>query len=344
VGTAGPVIKRGELRILITGGAGFIGFNYAWHRLLKRDEVHIIDDMSRKGSGERALALRRLGHDLHIHEHKLEDSLVWNGMRFDAVIHLAGQTAVTRSILDPWDDFNANLKATIKLLESIRRQGKPYPTLIFASTNKVYGPQPNMASNVDGVPYPVDEFCPTNLRTPYGIYKGAADFYMQDYGRQYGIPTVILRQSCVYGPWQTAESDQGWVMHFLRSILNHDQITIFGDGNQVRDLLYIADLAVLYDLLLDIPQEPGAVFNVGGGDRFKTTLLQAIDQMVKIAERFPKVCHAPARPDDQTHFVSDNTKITKHTGWEPTVAPPDGISRLVEWCRDDQQLFQGVHR
>jgi len=306
-------------RILITGGAGFIGYNYALHRHLRGDDVTILDDTSRKGSPERYLDLQTKG--IKTISEKCQN--IQKMEHFDVVVHLAGQPAVTRSIAEPWWDCQDNIMGTLNLLEEIRNFGRPFPKIIFASTNKVYGPRP--------IAYEVDESEPINLRTPYGVSKGAADFYMQEYGRHYDMPTVILRQSCIYGKHQTAESDQGWLMHFARSIMEGKEITIYGDGKQVRDLLYIDDVTLLYDLLLDVGWHNGDVYNVGGGTDFAINLLEAIGLISAVTNKKAKLKFEKVRPDDQRYYVSDITKVRKRTGWFPTIAPHDGISRLVQW-------------
>jgi len=335
------------MRTLITGGAGFIGYNYAMHRVARGDYVIALDNCSRKGSLERFENIeKKAAGVVKSHLQNVNLSGLLNEHRIEVVIHLAGQTAVTRSITDPFKDYYDNLQSTMHLLEAIRKNGKPFPQIIYASTNKVYGPEPDCpypGTCIHRHPHPIDEFSSVVLRTPYACSKGAADFYMQEYGRQYGIPTIILRQSCIYGPHQTAETDQGWVMHFINQLLNMKPITIYGDGNQVRDLLYIEDVKLLYDLLLDIPIAPGRVFNVGGGPNFAVTLKKAIEIIVEagLVNR-RDITYDEVRPDDQKYYVSDNTAITKATGWSPYYSPQDGISHTIGWIHETRD--EGVYK
>ena len=339
------------MRFLITGGAGFIGYNYAKHRLERGDEVTVIDNLSRKGSRSRAdiLASGVYGKVM-ILPYDLNDARIAPTSNYDAVIHLAAQTAVTRSFDDPWGDFRANMLGTLKLLEISRQEGPPFPKFIYASTNKVYGTLDNNPFYGDHYagflaaytgspqwPFPIDEDFPVDLRTPYGISKGAADYYCQEYGRHFGIPTIILRQSCIYGPYQTAEADQGWVMHFADSILHEKPITIFGDGNQVRDILHINDLMDLYDRLLQDSHTPGVVYNVGGGPENAIRVKDVAETLPTITGKTSIINYGPRRPDDQDYYVSDITKIGKATGWKPEVSATIGLKVLVKWLKENPE-------
>lgn len=330
--TEPPRVQREiHMKILITGGAGFIGYNYAMHRMTMGDEVKIYDDCSRLRSAHRMTKLVGLNKAIIVHS-------MYND-NYDAIIHLAGQTAVTRSFDDPLADFNNNALLTVRLLERIRVKGPPFPIMIFASTNKVYGPSPNIGSDSSGIPFPVDEYCPINLTTPYGLSKGIADLYMQDYARHFSIPTIILRMSCIYGPHQTGEEDQGWVSHFANKISRGEQITIFGDGMQVRDVLYIDDLMRLYDRLLEIYITSGHVFNVGGGKDFSVGIQSAAALLSQIMGKDANIVYSPRRTDDQDYYVSNISRVSAHTGWFPTTPPQEGFRRLAEWIGEAEEQF-----
>jgi CDP-paratose 2-epimerase len=253
------------------------------------------------------------------------------------VFHLAAQVAVTTSLEQPRDDLDVNVRGTINVLEEARRVDSP-PTILFTSTNKVYGRLEGMELRRRGGRYePVDrsvratgiserqalEFC-----SPYGCSKGAADQYVLDYAHSYGLPTAVFRMSCIYGPHQHGTEDQGWVAHFLLRALNRQPITLFGDGNQVRDLLYIDDLV---DALLSVSQaEPalaGRVFNIGGGPANAVTVTDVIEMMGEC----PSVEHQHWRVADQRYYVSDTSEFTRTTGWKPRVAVEDGIAALYDW-------------
>jgi len=303
------------------------------------DEVYILDDCSRKGSRERMDLLidsrvRRIHHPLSVYPPKL-----FKG--FEAIIHLAAQTAVTRSFVDPIDDCERNTLATLTLLEMVRQRGKPYPKVIFTSTNKVYGciPKGRHSWGFDGEfderKIPTSEACFIDLETPYGVSKGAADYYMRDYAKQFGIPTIILRCSCMYGPHQTAETDQGWIAYFADCMLNKQPITIYGTGEQVRDVLHISDLMTLLDALLERDTEPGEVFNVGGGPDHAISVMDAINLLGEISGIPIVYDFADWRPSDQIYYVSDILKIKEHTGWQPKMPPRDGFADIIRWMRSN---------
>ena len=311
------------MKILITGGAGFIGYHLARDRMQRWDDVTILDNFSRDGSGHRASLLKQqFSHlpNFHVLAGPLYTSFPLL-QRYDAIFHLAGQTAVTRSVDNPWQDFWDNLYSTLALLEAVRTEGPPFPKFIYSSTNKVYGQNAG--------PFPVDEFCPIDLRTPYGVSKGAADYYVQEYGSLYKIPTVVLRQSCIYGPEQTGEVDQGWIAWFVKCIKARRAFTIYGDGKQVRDVLYITDLIDLYDILLRSSYAPGEVFNVGGGPMKTVSVQRAIDLIQYYAKQDAMYAFQLRRTGDQDCYVSDLGKIYDRTKWEPTISPSEGIERIA---------------
>ncbi len=247
--------------VLVTGGAGFVGANVADHLVRAGHRVLVIDDLRRPGSEQNAAWLTSThGSLLDVLVAPLQDQRVMDAALAgcDVVVHLAAQVAVTGSLRDPGEDFEVNSRGTLRLLESVRRQASAVPFL-YASTNKVYGPLPEVRG-------PVGEGQHLDPHTPYGCSKATADLYVREYHRSYGLRTVVFRQSCVYGPLQHGGEDQGWVAHFVHETLAGRAVTIFGDGRQVRDLLEVSDLVRLYELAIaNIDRCAGRAFNVGGG-------------------------------------------------------------------------------
>jgi CDP-paratose 2-epimerase len=256
-----------------------------------------------------------------------------------AVFHLAAQVAVTTSLLDPADDLQVNLIGTFNLLQALRRHRQP---CVFASTNKVYG-------KLDGVDLVLanDAWTPTDtdlrahgiseqqrldFRTPYGCSKGAADQYVLDYASSFDIPTAVLRMSCIYGPRQLGTEDQGWVAHFLLRALQGQPITLYGDGMQVRDLLFIEDLVRAFRLAqAHIEQLRGQAFNIGGGPERTVSLLELLERIARHTGRAPEVRFEDWRTGDQRYYVSDTRKFQAATGWAPQVGVEQGVSRLHTW-------------
>ena len=248
----------------------------------------------------------------------------------DAILHLAGQVAVTTSLKDPVTDFDVNAGGTLNLLEAVRKNNPEAP-FVFASTNKVYGKLEN--NNVA-----CKESQPIDFHSPYGCSKGAADQYVRDYARCFHMNTVVLRQSCIYGAHQYGTEDQGWVAHFVHSILNDRPLTIYGDGTQVRDLLDARDLSAIYESVIEnIDKTSGEIFNVGGGPANQRNLLEVIDQIGHITNTKPDYAFADWREGDQTYYVSDITKLGVHLNWKPTIDFNLGLHDLVDWAKGRQR-------
>jgi CDP-paratose 2-epimerase len=320
--------KPAERRILITGGAGFLGVNAAIHLIKEGWEVTLLDNLSRPGT-ERNLkwVLTRYPTRAAFVKEDVRnaDALAQHVKGQDAVLHLAGQVAVTTSLVDPNTDFDVNARGTLNVLEAVRNHNRDAP-LVFSSTNKVYG----KLDHKDG---PCKETQPLDFHSPYGCSKGAADQYVRDYARVFGMNTVVLRQSCIYGAHQYGTEDQGWVAHFVHSILKGRPLTIYGDGTQVRDLLDARDLSNLYATVIDkIGIARGEIYNVGGGAENQRNLLEVIDQIGELSGRKPQYSFADWREGDQKFYVSDIEKARRDLGWEPKVDFDRGLRELIAWA------------
>jgi CDP-paratose 2-epimerase len=251
---------------------------------------------------------------------------------------------VTTSLTHAIHDFDVNARGTLNLLEAIRAQDAP-PPLVFTSTNKVYGALPDIALRVTGQRYePVDdsiraagisEARPLDFHSPYGCSKGTADQYVLDYARTFGLPAVVFRMSCIYGPHQCGNEDQGWVAHFLIRALSGDPITIYGDGMQVRDLLHADDLVNAFlQAQAKMSQIAGEAFNIGGGPGNTVSLLELLDLIQRLNDERPATRFNAWRPGDQRYYVSDTSKMQRATGWRPRVSAEEGIQRLNDWLRE----------
>jgi CDP-paratose 2-epimerase len=330
--------------VLITGGCGFIGCNLADALVRRGDKVIVFDNLSRAGVRENGQWLKsRHGDLVTIVTGDVRDSIsvieVVRGAR--AVLHLAAQVAVTGSLQEPVDDFEINARGTLNVLEAVRLHNQPAP-VIFASTNKVYGrlvaddqimrvgrrhvpADPRLAA---GVP----EDAPLDFYSPYGCSKGAADQYVRDYARVFGLNTAVMRMSCIYGPRQFGTEDQGWLAHFmLRSILG-EPLTIYGDGLQVRDALHVSDAATAWLAVLDnIEITRGRVFNLGGGAHNAISLLELIDEIARLRGVAPCFSFDAWRPGDQPWYVSRVEALTSAVGWKPEIPLRDGLRSLLDW-------------
>lgn len=336
---------------LITGGAGFIGSNYV-ARLLKRGEgVIIYDNLSRAGAVRNLDWLRKTygENSFRLVQADVRDfqTLQQSAQEADVIVHLAGQVAVTTSVVDPRNDFEINALGTFNVLEAARLSGRD-PIVIYASTNKVYGGMEEvrvkeLESRYAYVDYPfgIPETFGLDFHSPYGCSKGCGDQYTRDYSRIYGLRTVVMRQSCIYGTRQFGIEDQGWVAWFVIAAVKRLPITIYGDGKQVRDVLFVEDLCDVYDLAIErIDLSAGQVFNIGGGADFTISVWQEFGPLLEklLGENIP-VKRGDWRPGDQRVFISDIRKAQQVLGWKPKVGVEEGIQRLYEWVKSNQDLF-----
>lgn len=333
--------QSGRRAVLITGGAGFIGTNLA-HRLLSHGRpVRVYDNLSRRGA-EQNLSWLRAAHGSRLEVHR-GDVRSAPGVRaaldgIDTAFHLAAQVAVTTSLSKPCEDFNVNAAGTVNLLEQIRAAGR-HVGVVFTSTNKVYGTLEDIPLSASSTRYHpaadlqgIDEARPLNFHSPYGCSKGAADQYTLDYARSYAVHATVFRMSCIYGPHQYGTEDQGWVAHFLIRAHQDLPITVYGDGKQVRDLLYVEDLI---DALLQaeehLPDIAGEAFNIGGGPQNSISILELIELITRLNNYSPEFACGPWRAGDQRWYVSDTGKFARATGWQPKTGIGRGIRQLHEW-------------
>lgn len=337
---------------LVTGGAGFIGSNYV-DRLLGRGEaVTIYDNLSRRGASANLAWLRSSygegSFELVVGDVRDAALLTATAARADVIVHLASQVAVTTSVAHPRQDFEANALGTFNVLEAARLSGRN-PVVLYASTNKVYGGMEDVRVVEEAgryryadLPYGVPETYPLDFHSPYGCSKGAGDQYVRDYHRIYGLPTVVLRQSCIYGPRQFGVEDQGWVAWFIIAATLGRPITIYGDGKQVRDILYIDDLLDAYDAALEHIDKgaAGQVYNIGGGPANTLAVWHEFGPMLGELLGAPvPVSWGDWRPGDQRVFVSDIRKVARELGWQPRVGVQEGIARLTAWVKQNRDLF-----
>jgi len=341
-----------EKHYLITGGAGFIGSNYVNRLLARGERVTIFDNLSRKGATSNIDAI----HEVHgkgsfnlIVGDLTDAALLLATIReVDVAIHLAGQVAVTTSVFNPRLDFESNALGTFNLLEAARLSDRK-PIVLYASTNKVYGGMEEVRvieeqTRYSYADYPmgIPETYPLDFHSPYGCSKGTGDQYIRDYQRIYGVPTVVLRQSCIYGPRQFGIEDQGWLAWFVIAAVMGKPITIYGNGKQVRDVLYVEDLLDVFDLAIkNIDIVSGEIFNIGGGPENTLSVWQEFGPMLEriLGKKIP-VNWGEWRPGDQSIYVSDIRKAERELGWFPQVRVEDGLERLVRWVQENQNLFE----
>ncbi len=334
---------------LVTGGAGFIGCNLASRLAAMGQDVLVYDALARPGVDANLRWLRRhypgriraIVADIRDRDrlHRVVDEA-------GVVFHMAAQVAVTTSLAEPALDFDVNLRGTLNVLEAVRRQSMP-PPVVFASTNKVYGNLADIPLSRNGEAYlPADPGLRANgigedrslsFYTPYGCSKGAADQYVLDYARSYGVPAAVLRMSCIYGPRQLGTEDQGWLAHFLYCVRDGRPISIFGDGRQVRDVLYVDDAVDAYVAAFErIDTVSGLAFNLGGGPANAVTLLQVLREIGVIVGRTPELQFADWRAGDQRYFVADTRLARETLGLGPALAWTEGLRRLADWIAAQQ--------
>ncbi len=349
----GPEMNRSEDHrpILITGGAGFIGCNLAARFCRMGERVLVFDNLSRPGVGRNLKWLRQSFPERFAYEvaDVRDPQAVRKAVRrAKEVFHFAAQVAVTTSLVDPVQDFEANLRGTLNVLEALRREKDP-PPLVFPSTNKVYGALKGVSLRKNGSRYePVEpgvrergipEDQPVDFHSPYGCSKGAADHYVIDYARIYGIKSIVFRMSCIYGPRQLGCEDQGWIANFLIRALQERPITFFGDGLQVRDILFVEDLVDAFFLAREHMQVlSGQAFNIGGGPANTVSLVELIQLMRDVKQVKPEIRFDQWRSGDQKYYATDFRKFHAATGWEPRTGVREGVENLFDWLTEHYSL------
>ncbi len=345
------------MKVLVTGGAGFVGSHVSEFYARRGEKVVVLDNLSRAqllGKEEENATynweyLKKYSNiSLIKGDIRNKDDLSKAAQGCDVIIHTAGQTAVTTSVVDPEPDFTVNALGTFNVLEVARKSSRK-PTVIYCSTNKVYGENVNRIKVEEKESrYTFDkkhargisENFSTDLceHTPYGCSKLAGDLYMQDYAHQYGLKIGVFRMSCIYGPRQFGVEDQGWVAWFTIATLLEKPITIFGDGKQVRDVLYVGDLVNAYDAFIksDIPH---GVYNTGGGCRYTMSLQELLGILQKETGKKIPVRYEDWRPSDQKVYISDISKIKRELGWTPKVSPQEGVRKLLDWVNSNRNIF-----
>ena len=337
---------------LITGGAGFIGCNLAHALLARGEQVTIFDNLSRPRTPLNLAWLQQQhGERLRFIEADIRDFTALSAAvdGHDTIFHLAGQVAVTTSVLNPREDFMINALGTLNVLEAARQAPTP-PIVFYASTNKVYGGMEHVAVVEEPTRYAyrdmpggVTEEQPLDFHSPYGVSKGTGDQYVRDYARIYGMHTVVFRQGCIFGPRQFGVEDQGWAAHFVIAALLGRPITIYGDGKQVRDMLYIDDLVAAYlAALKQIDRASGQIYTLGGGPPNALSIWAEFGQLLeRLIGRKIAVHYGPWRPGDQPVYISALDKAARELGWQPNVSVEMGMARLVAWVEANRALFEG---
>jgi CDP-paratose 2-epimerase len=340
------------MRVLITGGAGFVGIQTADRLLNRGEEVILLDNLSRRGGRQNLAWLKERHGEVPFEEADVRDysgttAIVERYQPLDVVFHFAAQVAVTSSVQNPKEDFDINALGTLNVLESIRQSGAD-PIFIYSSTNKVYGGMEDVEVVEDetryryaSLPYGIPETAPLDFHSPYGCSKGSADQYTRDYHRIYRMRTLVFRNSCIYGPRQFGIEDQGWVAWFIIAWLQQQSLTIYGDGKQVRDLLYIDDLIDgMLGAIEHIDQTQGQIYNMGGGPDYSLSIWKECGPILEelAGEPIP-VTAGDWRPGDQMVYISDIRKAAQDFDWRPTVAPQEGIAKLFTWASENAHLF-----
>lgn len=336
---------------LITGGAGFIGSNYASRCISRGEKIVIFDNLSRAGSKRNLAWLEETygkgTFDLIVGDVRDSAAIQTAARNANRILHLAAQVAVTTSVTDPRNDFEVNAQGTFNTLEAARLSGNK-PGFLYSSTNKVYGGMDNVRVveketryDYADLPEGASEEQLLDFHSPYGCSKGCGDQYVRDYARIYELPTVVFRQSCIYGKRQFGVEDQGWVAWFVIAALTGRPISIYGDGKQVRDILFVEDLCDAYDAAFQrLPQVGGEVFNIGGGRKNTISIWMEFKPILeKLLGKKIETTQNDWRPGDQPVFISDIRKANQLLNWTPMVGAEEGISRLFTWVTENKDLF-----
>ena len=338
------------MTILITGGAGFIGCNLAAALLRSGERVTIVDNLSRPRTEQNLAWLQgQFADRLRFERADIRDQAAMSALvpGHEAVFHLAGQVAVTTSVQNPREDFEINALGTLNILEAARLASAP-PAIFYASTNKVYGGMEEVRIVEQATRYAYADF-PNGIpetqlldfHSPYGCSKGTGDQYVRDYARIYGLKTVVFRQSSIYGPRQFGVEDQGWAAHLVIAAVMGRPISIYGDGKQVRDMLYIDDLVAAYLSALDqIETVSGRIYNIGGGPQNTISIWAEFGPLLeRLIDKRLEVRYGEWRPGDQPVYISDIGKVERELNWKPAVAFEEGAERLVRWVEANRELF-----
>lgn len=336
-------------KILITGGAGFIGTNASKYFAKKGYKVIVYDNLSRRGAKQN---LKHLKDTINFDfvkadiRNKARTEEVFKKYKPDFVLHLAAQVTMVTSVENPREDFEINAIGTFNILEALRRYS-PKSTILYSSTNKVYGQLNDLKLKETKKRYDyknieaVDESRSLDFHGPYGCSKGCADQYTLDFSRIYGLNSIVFRQSGIYGPSQFGIEEQGWLAWFVNAILFDKKVTIYGDGKQVRDVLYIDDVLKAYDKAFEnIKRTNGKAYNIGGGKEFSISIWQLIDILEKLSNKKIKYKFGPWRDGDQKIYISDFSKAKKEFGWSPKISCEQGIESLFNWCLENKSLIE----
>jgi CDP-paratose 2-epimerase len=335
----------------ITGGAGFIGSNYVSRLLERGEKVTIYDNLSRAGAPRNLAWLKEKygekAFQMVVGDVRDGAQLTVSARQADIIVHLAAQVAVTTSVVRPREDFEINAQGTFNVLEAARLNERK-PVVLYSSTNKVYGGMEDVQVVEDktrwhyaDLPLGCSEAQPLDFHSPYGCSKGTGDQYVRDYARIYDLPTVVLRQSCIYGPRQFGVEDQGWVAWMTIAAVTGKPITIYGDGKQIRDILHVDDLLNAYDAAIaKIEAVKGRVYNVGGGPENTMSIWTEFRPILeKLLGKPVPVGRGDWRPGDQKVFVADIRKAGQELGWAPRIGVEEGVKRLFEWVKENKGLF-----
>jgi CDP-paratose 2-epimerase len=335
----------------ITGGAGFIGSNYVSRLMERGEKVTVYDNLSRAGASRNLAWLQgkfgEAAFRLVVGDVRDAALLTASSRLADVIVHLAAQVAVTTSVTHPRDDFEINAQGTFNVLEAARLNERK-PVFLYTSTNKVYGGMEDVKVVEDAtrwryadLPLGCPETQPLDFHSPYGCSKGTGDQYVRDYARIYGLPTVVLRQSCIYGPRQFGVEDQGWVAWMIIAAVTGCPLTIYGDGKQIRDVLHVDDLLDAYDAVIaKIEAVKGQVYNLGGGPENTMSIWTEFGPLLeKLLGKPVPVGRGDWRPGDQKVFVADIRKAERELGWKPKVGVEQGVGRLFEWVKANKDLF-----
>ena len=343
-------------RILVTGGAGLVGTHTAEYYAKRGDKVVILDNLMRSqifNYDKESVEYNWNYLDKYPNIGKIkgdvrseEDVNKAIGGGLDIVIHTAAQPGVPSSVRMPREDFDINAFGTLNVLECLR-QKSPKAIFIYCSTNKVYG------ENVDKIPLKeldkryvyegikgISESMSIDHtgHTPYGASKYVGDIYAQEYAHIYGMKTAVFRMGCIYGPRQFGFEDQGWVAWFIIAVLTNQPITIYGNGKQVRDLLYAEDLVKAYDKFVESDIKHG-VYNIGGGPQNTISLLEFLDVLGEELGKRPEVSFSDWRPSDQKVYITDIQKVKTELNWMPDVNPRQGVKKLISWVKELKDIF-----